>query len=151
AQGAPLPGVSVLVQGTADGVTTDTEGAYRLNDVSPDATLVFRFIGYTAQQQPVNGRATINVQLEVDEATLDEVVVIGYGTQKKATLTGAVSTMEGEQLVQSPTANISNSLVGRLPGLVALQPSGEPGYDQAGLKLRGIGTLNEGAESDPLV
>lgn len=151
AQGEPLPGVSVIVQGTADGVTTDTEGLYRLNDVSPDATLVFRFIGYSTQVHPVNGQATVNVQLEEDAATLEEVVVVGFGTQKKATLTGAISKMDGEQLVQSPTANISNSLVGRLPGLVALQPSGEPGYDQSRLKIRGIGTLNEGAESDPLV
>src|SRR5690606_38879693 len=151
ARGEPLPGVSVLVQGGPDGATTDTEGRYRLNDVAPDATLVFRFIGYTTDEQPVNGRTTINVQLEEDAETLEEVVVVGFGTQKKATLTGAISKMEGEQLVQSPTANISNSLVGRLPGLVALQPSGEPGYDQSRLKIRGIGTLNEGAESDPLV
>src|SRR5690606_5820492 len=87
--GAPLPGVSVLIQGTSDGVTTDTEGLYRLNDVAPDASLVFRFIGYSPQEHQVNGRTTINVQLEEDAATLEEVVVIGFGTQKKATLTGA--------------------------------------------------------------
>ncbi len=149
--GEPLPGVSVLVQGTPDGVTTDTDGQYRLNGVEQQATIVFRFIGYKTQTVPLNRRTTLNIQLEIDEATLEEVVVVGFGTQKKATLTGAISTMDNKELVQSPVANISNSLIGRLPGLIAVQPSGEPGYDQSRLKIRGIGTLNEGAESDPLV
>lgn len=149
--GQPLAGVSVLVQGTSDGVTTDTEGNFRLANVSEGATLLFRLLGYKTHQQVHDGQATVHVRMEEDTESLDEVVIIGYGTQKKATLTGAISTMEGKELVQSPVANISNSLVGRLPGLVALQQSGEPGYDQSRLKIRGIGTLNEGAESDPLV
>ncbi len=149
--GEALPGVSVLVRGSMDGATTDTEGRFRLNQVPPGAVLVFRCLGYKNVEQPVGNQTDITVTLQADVSALEEVVVIGYGTQKKATLTGAVSTMDGKELVQSPVANISNSLIGRLPGLVALQPSGEPGYDQSRLKIRGIGTLNEGAESDPLV
>ncbi|RXF72440.1 SusC/RagA family TonB-linked outer membrane protein [Arcticibacter tournemirensis] len=147
----PLPGVSIKIEGTSQGTVTDAKGNYRLR-VSGSPTLVFSFIGYTSQKIKPAGRGRIDVLLKPATGTaLNEVVVVGFGVQKKATSTGAIASIDNKQLVQSPVANISNSLVGRLPGLVAVQQSGEPGFDQSKLKIRGIGTLNSGAESDPLI
>lgn len=149
--GEGIPGVTVQVKGTGTGTVTDIDGHYQLNVPDENAVLIFSFIGYHSEEVPVNGRSKIDISLMEDIMNLDEVVVIGYGTQKKETMTGAISTIETEKLVQSPVANISNSLVGRLPGLIALQSSGEPGFDQSNIRIRGIGTLNAGDESAPLI
>ncbi|WP_214229440.1 TonB-dependent receptor [Pedobacter sp. B4-66] len=146
----PLPGVSIKVEGSSTGVMTDENGTYKIN-VPDGAVLVFSYVGYMTQTILVNGKKTLNVSLQPDNANLQEVVVLGYGKQKKATLTGAISSISNKELVQSPVANISNALGGRLPGLVALQQSGEPGYDQSRIKIRGIATLGEGKDSDPLI
>ncbi|MCJ8164300.1 TonB-dependent receptor [Pontibacter sp. E15-1] len=150
-EGVALPGVTVVLKGTTVAAPTGIEGTYSIRVPNGSGTLVYSYIGFRSKEVPVNNRATINVTLVSDSKSLEEVVIIGYGQQKKATLTGAVSTIETKELVQSPVANISNSLVGRLPGLIAIQSSGEPGFDQSSLKIRGIGTLNAGAESDPLI
>ncbi|MDR7129541.1 TonB-linked SusC/RagA family outer membrane protein [Algoriphagus sp. 4150] len=149
--GMTLPGVNVMVKGTGNGTVTDLEGNYAINVPSDDATLVFSFIGFVSVEVAASNRSIIDINLVTDTQSLDEFVVVGFGEQKKATMTGAVSSVGGKDLIQSPVANISNSLVGRLPGLIAVQSSGEPGFDQSSLKIRGIATLNTGSESDPLI
>lgn len=149
--GTTLPGVNVLLQGTTRGTVTDIDGRYTITVPATGGTLIYTFIGFVAVEIAVENQSEINVDMITDTQSLQEVVVIGYGEQKKATLTGAVSTIGSKDLIQSPVANISNALVGRLPGLIAVQSSGEPGFDQSSIKIRGIATLNAGAESDPLI
>ena len=149
--GTTLPGVNVLLKGTTRGTVTDIDGRYTLRIPATGGTLVYTFIGFVAVEISVENQSELNVDMISDTQSLQEVVVIGYGEQKKATLTGAVSSIGSKDLIQTPVANISNALVGRLPGLIAVQSSGEPGFDQSSLKIRGIATLNAGAESDPLI
>ncbi|HEY9259130.1 carboxypeptidase-like regulatory domain-containing protein, partial [Chitinophaga sp.] len=99
--GNPLPGVTVLLKDTKKGATTDEKGNYVLNDVKKDATLVFQYIGFDPQEIKVEGKASINLVLKESQKTLDEYVVVGYGTQKKVTKTGAVSSVKGAELQQS--------------------------------------------------
>ena len=146
-KGEPLVGVSVLVKGTQTGAISDVNGAYSVV-ADKNATLVFSFIGYLPKEEAVNGRSTIDLGLEVDPKTLGEVVVVGYGTQKKVTVTGAVATLQGDKIIKSPATDISNSLAGRLPGLVVIQQSGEPGYDGATISIRGTNTLGN---NSPLI
>lgn len=115
---------------------TDADGKYSLN-ADRNATLVFSFVGMKFQEVAVNGRKVINVTMVDDAELLDEVVVVGYGTQKKSSLTSAVSVVKGEELLKAPATNVSQLLGGRLPGISSLQESGEPGLDQASLKIRG--------------
>jgi TonB-linked SusC/RagA family outer membrane protein len=136
-----LQGVTVAVKGTGASTQTDANGNFSIN-ASPKATLVFSYIGFVTQEMPVNNRSAINVQITPSNTLLNEVVVVGYGVTKKATLTGAVSTVKGREIAQSPATNVSNSLVGRLPGLTAVTGSGEPGYDGSTLRIRGLNTLN---------
>ncbi|UZR98416.1 SusC/RagA family TonB-linked outer membrane protein [Chondrinema litorale] len=149
--GEPLPGVAIQVKDTNRGTITDVNGKYIITVSSEQSILVYSFIGYITQEIPVGNQTTIDITLDPDVQSLEEVIIVGYGEQKKETLTGAVSSIKTDELVQSPVANISNSLVGRLPGLIAMQSSGEPGYDQSSIKIRGIATLNSGSESDPLI
>ncbi len=138
--GSSLPGVSVLVKGTTNGTATDADGRFKLT--APDnGTLVFSFIGYTTQEVPIGGKSTIDVKLAADVESLGEVVVVGYGTQKKETVTGSVATVKGADLVKSPAVNVSNSIAGRMPGVIAVNRSGEPGYDGSGIRIRGSNTL----------
>ena len=146
-KGEPLVGVSVLVKGTQTGAISDVNGAYSVV-ADKNATLVFSFIGYLPKEEAVNGRSTIDLGLEVDPKTLGEVVVVGYGTQKKVTVTGAVATLQGDKIIKSPATDISNSLAGRLPGLVVIQQSGEPGNDGATISIRGTNTLGN---NSPLI
>lgn len=146
--GNPLPGVTVLVKDSKKGATTDEKGNYVLTDVKKDAVLVFQYIGFDAQELKVEGKTALNVVLKENQKTLDEYVVVGYGTQKKVTKTGAVSSVKGAELQQSPNVNISNSLVGRIPGIIAVNNSGEPGYDGSRIFIRGRSTLGN---SNPLV
>ncbi|PSL49239.1 TonB-linked SusC/RagA family outer membrane protein [Chitinophaga niastensis] len=146
--GNPLPGVTVLVKGTKKGATSDEKGNYVLNDVNKDAIIVFQYIGFDAQEIKLDGRSGVNVVLKENQKTLDEYVVVGYGTQKKVTKTGAVSSVKGAELQQSPNVNVSNSLVGRIPGIIAVNNSGEPGTDGSRIYIRGRSTLGN---SNPLV
>ncbi|MBV7528752.1 TonB-dependent receptor [Chitinophaga sp. sic0106] len=145
--GNPLPGVTVLVKDTKRGATTDEKGNFSINDVKKEAVLVFQFIGYDPIEQVVDGKP-LSIILKESQKTLDEYVVVGYGTQKKVTKTGAVSMVKGTELQQSPNVNISNSLVGRIPGIIAVNQSGEPGYDGSRIFIRGRSTLGN---SNPLV
>lgn len=131
-----LPGVSVSVKGKTNGTITNAAGKYSLS-VNRNATLVFSFVGMESQEVKVNGRRVIDVTLQNDSENLDEVIVVGYGTQKKSSLTSAISAMKGEELLKAPSTNVSQLLGGRLPGISSVQESGEPGLDQASLKIRG--------------
>ena len=111
--GEPLIGVNVAVKGTTIGIITDIDGNYTL-EVPSKSTIVFSYIGYQAQEVPVGNQSTINVTLKEDTQKLEEVVVVGYGTQKKVTVTGSVASVSGEELKASPTTNLSNDMVGRM-------------------------------------
>ena len=141
-KGMPVPAASVTLKGTQRGTTTDLTGKFSIEVPGRRGTLVFSGIGLPEMEVPVNGRATVDVQMQGEAQGLGEVVVVGYGTQKKATLTGSVSAVRGSELTKSPAMNVSNSLAGRLPGLVTITPSSEPGYDGTILRIRGINTLN---------
>lgn len=131
-----LPGVSVSVKGTTNGTITDIDGKYSLI-VGKNSTLEFSFVGKQNMEVAVNGRKQINITMKDNSEVLDEVVVVGYGTQKKSSLTSAVSAIKGDELLKAPSTNVSQLLGGRLPGITSLQESGEPGLDQASLKIRG--------------
>ncbi|WP_461152207.1 carboxypeptidase-like regulatory domain-containing protein, partial [Spirosoma pulveris] len=141
AQGLALPGVSIVVKGTTTGTVSAAQGDYTLNLARGNETLVFSYIGFLTQEVPANNRSTINITLASDDKMLNEVVVVGYGEQKKETVTGAVATVKGTDLVKSPAVNLSNSIAGRMPGVIATNASGEPGYDGAAIKIRGSNTL----------
>jgi len=137
AQG-PVIGANVVEKGTTNGTVTDMEGRFSLQ-VSPGAVLTVSYIGYIEQSIPVNGKNSFMIQLKEDSQALDEVVVVGYGTQKKATLTGAVSNIGGEELVKTRNENVKNMLSGKIPGVRVVQKSGEPGSYNSDLQIRGMG------------
>jgi TonB-linked SusC/RagA family outer membrane protein len=134
-----LPGVTVVVKGTTNGTITDVKGAYSLSGIPQNSSLVFSFVGMKSQEVPVKGKSVINVVLTVETVGIDEVVVVGYGTQKRASVTGAVSQISGKELLKSPVGNITNMLGGLIPGVVTLQQSGQPGDDAASIIVRGGG------------
>jgi TonB-linked SusC/RagA family outer membrane protein len=136
--GEGLPGASVILKGTSTGTTTDVDGKYTLNLPDGSGTLVYTFIGFIAQEVAVGNRSQVDVKLAPNNKLLDEVVVVGYGTQKKATLTGSVSEVKGSDIVKSPQPNLSNSLAGRFSGFVANNRGGEPGYDGSSYTIRGF-------------
>jgi TonB-linked SusC/RagA family outer membrane protein len=140
----PLQNVSVVVKGELTGVNTDGQGRFSIS-AAPNATLIFSFVGFKTENIEVRGRSMINVVMTPDAKSLGEVVVVGYGTSKKATVTGSISTVSGDKLQSAPSVNFSNDLIGRLPGLVATTPSGEPGNDDAVLRIRGSNTLGNNA------
>ncbi len=147
--GEPIPGVTVFIKGTSKGTVTDIDGNFSLNGVAEGNIVQFSFVGMVPQEITFTGQTQVNITLEEETLGLEEVVVVGYGLQKKETVTGAISTIDTEELLQSPQANVSNALVGRMPGLQAVQRSGEPGEDQSILRIRGIGTFTGSA--DPLI
>lgn len=138
--GLALPGINVKIKGTAIGAVTDGKGQYSLKATTANPVLVFSSIGYLTQEIPAAGKTVINITLLEDSKGLDEVLVVGYGTQKKSTNTGAVAQIGTEEIMKSPTVNPTNSLIGRLPGLLATQTSGQPGADGAAIKIRGVAT-----------
>lgn len=138
--GEPLAGLSVAVKGTTTGTVTDGDGKYRLTVKDGNATLVFSFTGYVTQEATVGQRTVINIQMAVSSKSLNDVVVVGYNTQKRATLTGSISEVKGAELVKSPQPNLSNSFAGRISGVIVNNRSGEPGYDGSGITIRGLAT-----------
>lgn len=144
-----MPGATVMVKGTTVGTTSGAEGEYSISAPDMSDTLVFSFIGYEKQDVPISGSTTINVQLKASGRSMEQVVVVAMGNQQtKRSVTGAVATIQTKELKQSPVANLSNALAGRLPGLITVQASGEPGNDAATMYIRGIGTYGNTA---PLV
>lgn len=152
AQKEPLAGVSIRVKGTTAGTTTTPTGDYTLQNVSRNATLVFTYIGMKKQEVPVSGRTTIDVILEDDAQVAQEVVVVGYGTQKKVNLTGAVSSIDSKSLAARPVQNVGQALQGMIPGLnLSVGNSGGALNSSLALNIRGTGTIGTGSNSSPLV
>ncbi|WP_295124841.1 TonB-dependent receptor [uncultured Chitinophaga sp.] len=135
----PLPGVTVAVKGSNTGTTTNSQGKYTLN-APANATLVFTFIGFLGQEVAVPASGQVDVTLEAEDAKLGEVIVVGYNSQRKATLTGSISQVKGADIIKSPQPNVSNSLAGRFSGIVINNRGGEPGYDGSSFTIRGLAT-----------
>ncbi|WP_408085371.1 SusC/RagA family TonB-linked outer membrane protein [Flavobacterium rhizosphaerae] len=146
--GLPVPGASINVKGGTGSAATDIDGNYAIQ-VNPDATLVFSFIGYATQEIAVNNKTTINVTLAPAAETLDEVVVVGYGTQKKSVVTGAISSVKAEQIEDLPLTRVEQTLQGRVSGVQIMTNSGQPGSG-ATIRVRGV-TSFDGGSSNPLV
>ncbi|WP_206614357.1 SusC/RagA family TonB-linked outer membrane protein [Chitinophaga barathri] len=144
--GSPLMGVSIQVAGTSRGVGTDANGLFKIN-APTGAVLKFSFIGYLAQEIKITKAANLDVKLQEDVQKLNETVVIGYGTRKKATLTGAVATIDMSEKEGQPITNVSNALHGT-PGLFVNLSNSQPGIDRSTIRIRGVGTLNN---NNPLV
>lgn len=143
--GEPLIGVSVVIDGTTTGTTTDIDGKYSLTVKEPNANLVFSYVGHKAKIVPAN-KSVINITMEEDAQMMDEVVVVGYGVMKKSDVTGAISSVKADAITRQPTSNVAQSLQGLVAGVTATSNSGAPGGSVA-VRVRGIGTVNN---SDPL-
>ncbi len=142
-KGLPLPGVTIIVKGTTIGTVTDADGNFSLDVPVTTEILQFSFVGMKLQEVILDGQTELNIVLEEEMADLEEVVVIGYGVQKKISVTGAVSAVQTEELTQSSAATLDNALAGKLPGLTSVQSGGgQPGMDDATIYLRGAATLN---------
>jgi TonB-linked SusC/RagA family outer membrane protein len=141
--GTALPGVNVVVKGSTLGTTADGEGHYSIEVPQGDAVLVFSFIGYATQEVLVNNQTTIDVKMVEDIQSLGEVVVVGYGTQEKKEITGAVSQINGDDVKKSQVVSMGNALAGRIAGVIVNQPNGEPGNDDAKILIRGRGTIGD--------
>jgi TonB-linked SusC/RagA family outer membrane protein len=147
-KGNPLPGVTIVVKGTTRGITTELNGNYVLENVPAQSTLVVSFIGYKTQEILVEGRAQINIVLQEELTALEEVVVIGYGTQRREAVTGSVASIGGDALRSIPSSNFSQSIQGRLPGVELSQTSTRPGST---LQIRVRGARSLTASNDPLI
>ncbi|WP_129714612.1 TonB-dependent receptor [Pedobacter sp. SYP-B3415] len=143
-----LPGVTVLLKSNKqNGTVTDAGGLFKIN-AAPGDVLVFTFVGFKTKEVPVGAEAGITVTLDEETGNLQDVVVVGYGVQKKAVVSGAIASVKGEELTKSPTVNLSNSLGGRMAGVTAVQSSGQPGYDGSAIRIRGVNSLGN---SDALI
>lgn len=145
--GEILIGVSVLVQGTTTGTTSDFDGRYELTVPNEDAVLQFSYTGYNQLEVPVQGQSVLDVRM-TEGVALDEVVVVGYATQKKANLTGAVTAVGTKEIGNRPLTSVASALQGSAPGVFINQNSGQPGRDNVLIRIRGVGTLNN---ANPLV
>jgi TonB-linked SusC/RagA family outer membrane protein len=141
-KGDPLPGVTVLIEGTTSGVTTDMDGKYTISIPNENAVLIFSYVGYLSERIQVSGQSTIEVKLTADIKNLEEIVVVGYGTQKKVNLTGAVGSVKGDVLENRPITNLGQGLQGMIPNLVITQGYA-PGQGSS-FNVRGITSLNGG-------
>ncbi len=146
--GESLPGVTILLEGTTVGTITDIDGRYSINITAPTDVLIFSYVGYRTVNIEVADQTTIDISLMTVYTALDEIVVVGYGSAPKRTLTGATSVISGTELESVPVTNLSQSLGGKLPGLVLLNISGEPGSDNSIIRIRGEHTLNN---NSPLI
>jgi TonB-linked SusC/RagA family outer membrane protein len=143
-EGEPLIGVTVVIQNTSAGTVTDYEGNYSINVNSPQDTLVFSYIGYQSQQVAAGVSNQIDIQLAQSAESLEEVVVVGYGTMRKSDLTGSVFSLEGKEINQNPDANALQGLQGKVPGVQVSSPSGNPGENPV-VRIRGVATFLGGA------
>lgn len=147
-KGEGMPGVSVLIKGTQKGTTTDLDGKFTMELPDGPVVLVVSFVGYTSQEIEVLNQSGVNVTLQPENKYLEEIVVVGYGTQKKVNLTGSVSVINSEDLIKRPVGQTSAALQGAVPGLTITQKSGQPGRDGGTMRIRGVGTTGD---SNPLV
>ncbi|MEN2402903.1 TonB-dependent receptor [Flavobacterium sp. MC2016-06] len=148
AAGLTLPGVNIVEKGTKNSASTDFDGQYKIKVSNPKAVLVFSFIGFKSKEVTVEGKTKINVSLSEDSNSLNEVVVIGYGTSKKSDLTGAVSTISGSDLKKVPVANVAEALTGRIAGVQVTSSEGSPDAEIR-IRVRGGGSLTQ--DSSPLI
>ena len=146
----PVIGAAVTIQGTTTGVGTDFDGNFSLTVPNEDTVLEIAFLGYTTQQVKVGKQRNLTVVLTEDAETLEATVVVAYGTQTKATITGALTTIDSKALVKAPVADVTNVLAGQMPGVSTVQETGQPGEDYAKIYIRGVGSLSESASS-PLI
>jgi len=137
-KGEALTGVSVQIKNTTTGTVTDIDGTYTLYTSATNPILIFSYLGFTTQEIPLNNRKVLDIVLMEDNKLLDEVVVVGYGTQKKGMLTGSISSVKSDKLTTAPIGNATNTLAGQLPGVIAKQISGAPGDDAATISIRGF-------------
>ncbi len=149
-KGMPIPGATIMIKGTTIGTVTDPDGNFTLQIPLDAKILSFSFVGYEAQEVPVGNKTTFTVVLEEQTVGLEEVVAVGYGVQKRETLTGSVSTVQTDALLRSPNASVANTLAGQLTGLSSVQSSGQPGKEDPAIYIRGLGSLSESA-SRPLI
>ena len=149
--GMPIPGVSVYVKDTTLGTTTDFDGEFSLSVTGENLVLVFSYVGFQQQEVALEGQTNIQVTLQDDVQALEEIVVVGYGTQKRANLTGAVSTVDTEILEARPITDVARGLQGTTPGLTITTPTGNIGSTPQ-IKLRGnVGTLGTSGGAEPLI
>lgn len=148
-KGEGLPGVNILIKGTQKGMITNSEGIFSIEVTDENSILVFSFVGYLTKEITVGTKTNLTIVLEPDTKSLEEVVVVGFGTQKKISSTGAISSVSNEEIMRSPVANVVNALTGTMSGLTIVNNSGHVGKDNPVIRLRGIGTMS--GQLDPLV
>lgn len=146
--GETVIGASVLEKGTTNGTITDLDGKFILT-VNDNAVLQISYVGYTTQEVPVKGKTSFNITLKEDSEMLEEVVVVGYGAQKKESVVGAISQVSNKELLQSPAANVSQAISGKIAGVITSQTSGAPGSDDTQIYIRGRATF--AGDAQPLV
>lgn len=144
----PIPGANVILKGTNNGAATNFDGEFTIKNVPSNGILVISFLGYKTKEVSINNQKTINILLDLDTAALDEVVVIGYGTQRKESVTGSVASIKGDDMRDVPSPNITQSLQGRVSGVEFAQSSSKPG---ASMQIRVRGTRSLNASNDPLI
>jgi TonB-dependent starch-binding outer membrane protein SusC len=144
-KGVPIPGATVTVKGTTQGILTDVTGKYTLNNVTQNSTLIFSFVGMTSQEIPINNQITIDVVLKVQPIGLDEVVVIGYGTVRKKDVTGSVASVQTTEQIKTPVISTEQLLEGRVSGVLVTQQHSEPGAAFS-IRIRGTNSINSGSE-----
>lgn len=144
----PLPGVNIMIKGTTQGTSTDIDGAFELQVPSPQDTLIFSFIGFQTQEVSVNGRTSFEIQLQSQTVSGDELVVVGYGTQRRSSLTSSVSDISGEEIQKRPVGNSREALQGLAPGFTVMNKGGAPGDEDIRFRLRGLTTFGN---NEPLI
>ena len=147
-RGEPIIGANVVVKGTSNGTVTDLNGQYSI-EANGKSILLISYIGYLSEEVAVGNNKTLNIQLKEDTQKLDEVVVIGYGTQKRSNLSGAISKISSEVIDSKPVTNVLSALQGEIPGMVVQRTSGQPGNEEFDLNVRGASSTNGG--NTPLV
>lgn len=138
-EGLPLPGVTVVVKGTSNGTVTNADGDYVITNIPENAVLQFSFVGMLAQEVKVGTQSTIDITMVTDAIGLEEVVAVGYGIQKKVSLTGSIAQINSDELTVTPVGNAAIAIAGRMPGIITKQTSGMPGDDDVDISVRGFG------------
>src|SRR5690606_19166932 len=141
-QNGPLPGASVVVKGTTNGTQTDFDGNFQLSNVPDDATLVFSYVSFKTQEVSVNGQTTFNIIMEADTQSLEEVVVVGYGTQKKKEITSAISSVKAEDFNQGGASSPMDLIQGKVAGLNITKTQGNNPNSDSSIQLRGVSSLS---------
>jgi TonB-dependent SusC/RagA subfamily outer membrane receptor len=141
-ESGPLPGVSIVEKGTSNGTVSDFDGAFTISVANENATIVFSYLGFLTQEQSNLQNDSLDIQMLEDVQGLEEIVVTGYGTQKKATLTGSIATINGEALEKSASPNLGTALAGKVTGVFIDTGNGAPGADNPAIRVRGTNTFN---------